>query len=291
MKHWLSLVGISKVEDYIELAQFAEKIGFYGVAVADHLLIPSQSVSVHSNSKDSTWRPREAQWPDPWIILTAIGLATSSLRLTTNIYLAALRDPFSTAKAISTASRLTNNRVSCGLAAGWQKEEFEFSGVDFQSRGRRLDETIMVMKKLWSGTEVSHEGEFFQFNGALQQPTPTQPIKIRIGGSSAPALRRAARHDGWMGEPMSKDKLIETVKILENLRAEQKKSEPMDLFFTLMEMPTREIYNELDSMGLSNRVAITPWKRERWLRQGENPEQIEVKKLALIRFAQDVIDI
>jgi alkanesulfonate monooxygenase SsuD/methylene tetrahydromethanopterin reductase-like flavin-dependent oxidoreductase (luciferase family) len=149
----------------------------------------------------------------------------------------------------------------------------------------------MVMKKLWSGTEVSHEGEFFQFNGALQQPTPTQPIKIRIGGSSAPALRRAARHDGWMGEPMSKNKLIETVKILENLRAEQKKSEPMDLFFTLMEMPTREIYNELDSMGLSNRVAITPWKRERWLRQGENPEQIEVKKLALIRFAQDVIDI
>ena len=218
-------------------------------------------------------------------------MATSSLRLTTNIYLAALRDPFSTAKAISTASRLTNNRVSCGLAAGWQKEEFEFSGVDFQSRGRRLDETIMVMKKLWSGTEVSHEGEFFQFNGALQQPTPTQPIKIRIGGSSAPALRRAARHDGWMGEPMSKNKLIETVKILENLRAEQKKSEPMDLFFTLMEMPTREIYNELDSMGLSNRVAITPWKRERWLRQGENPEQIEVKKLALIRFAQDVIDI
>jgi hypothetical protein len=94
-----------------------------------------------------------------------------------------------------------------------------------------------------------------------------------------------------MGEPMSKNKLIETVKILENLRAEQKKSEPMDLFFTLMEMPTREIYNELDSMGLSNRVAITPWKRERWLRQGENPEQIEVKKLALIRFAQDVIDI
>jgi hypothetical protein len=42
---------------------------------------------------------------------------------------------------------------------------------------------------------------------------------------------------------------------------------------------------------LSNRVAIAPWKRERWLRQGENPEQIEVKKLALIRFAQDVIDI
>ncbi len=73
---------------------------------------------------------------DPWITLSVLGAATSRIRLATNIYLAGLRDPFTVARAVSTASVFTGGRVVCGISAGWLKEEFDAAGIDFASRGR-----------------------------------------------------------------------------------------------------------------------------------------------------------
>ena len=73
-------------------------------------------------------------WPDPWVTLTAMGCATTTLRMGTNIYLAALRDPFTVSRATSAAAIFTNNRVVMGVSAGWLKEEFALAGVDFHTR-------------------------------------------------------------------------------------------------------------------------------------------------------------
>ncbi|MBW2713940.1 MAG: LLM class flavin-dependent oxidoreductase, partial [Deltaproteobacteria bacterium] len=138
MKHWISLVNVPEVEQYVEIARFAEEVGFYGITIADHLVMPTNiTESKYPYTPDGKmWWPEETPWPDPWITLTAMGVATKNLRLATNIYLAAMRDPFTSASAISTASVFTGGRVVCGVSSGWIKEEYEMLGVDFHTRGR-----------------------------------------------------------------------------------------------------------------------------------------------------------
>ena len=138
------------------------------------------------------WWPDDTPWPDPWVTLTAMAAVTRHLEFSTNIYLAALRDPFTAAKAVGTAAVISGNRMVCGVSAGWVEEEYDLLGVDFKSRGRRLDEMLALMKKLWTGKPVDHSGEFFEVKNAIMSPTPTESIRIWSGGASKPAFRRAA---------------------------------------------------------------------------------------------------
>jgi probable F420-dependent oxidoreductase len=295
MNHWLSLVNVPEVDQYVEIAKIAEELGYFGISIADHLVIPTKVESKYPYTPGGEmWWPDDNPWPDPWVTLAALGVATERLQLATNIYLAALRDPFTAARAISTAAVLTGNRVVCGLAAGWMAEEFDLVGVDFKSRGRRLDEMIALMQKLWTGEVVDHSGEFFQVENALMCPAPTQPIKIWSGGASKPAMRRAAANDGWLGVPMFKAQFLETLEQLNAYRADYGKADsPMDICFGLLEPLTPELSAELDALGASNNMVmpwmITPWGRTPWLRDDEDPSSLDVKKRVMERFAEKVI--
>jgi probable F420-dependent oxidoreductase len=295
MNHWLSLVNVAEVDQYIEIARIAEELGFHGISVADHLVIPTVVESKYPYTPGGeTWWPDDTPWPDPWVTLTALGIATKHIKLATNIYLAALRDPFTAARAIGTAAVLTNNRVVCGLSAGWLKEEFDLLGIDFKSRGRRLDEMIVLMRKLWSGEVVEHQGEFFQVSNALMCPAPSEAVRIWSGGASKPALRRAAANDGWLGVPMFKAQFLETLGELKRMRKEfAREAEPMDICFGLLEPLTPELAAELDSLGASNNMVmpwmITPWGRTPWLKDDEDPASLDVKKRVMERFAEQVI--
>ena len=296
MKHWLSLVNVAEVEQFVEIARHAEDLGFYGVSVADHLVIPSPIVeSKYPYTPDGkTWWPENIPWPDPWVSLTAMGVATTTLHLTTNIYLAALRDPFTAARAIAAASIFTNERVHCGVSVGWIKEEYDLLGIDFKSRGRRLDETIEVLQKLWTGEIVDHKGEFFEFTGALMSPKPSTPIPIWVGGASPPALRRAAENDGWLGTPMMLDQLIETIEGLYVMRGTLgKTNEPFDVCCSLIQGLTVDIQGQLEELGADHISTmpwvITPWGRAPWLKDDEDTAHLHVKKASMEHYANKVI--
>ena len=295
MKHWLSLVNVPEVDQYIELAKFAEELGFYGVAIADHLVMPAKIETPYPYTPDGKmWWPAETPWADPWVTLAALGAVTKKLRFTTNIYLAALRDPFTAAKAISTAAVLTNNRVACGISAGWLKEEFDLVNVDFKTRGKRLDEIVEAMKVLWTGEVVSHKGEFFEFSDVIMQPAPTAPIPVYSGGGSKAALQRAARNDGWLGLPMTLNQLLETINYLKSLRSEYGKADqPFDILFSLVETTTAEKIARLQEAGATHNVVlpwvVTPWGKAKWLGDEDNTTLLDVKKRAMERFAEDVI--
>ena len=152
-----------------------------------------------------------------------MGVATTRLRLATNIYLAALRDPFTVSRAVSAAALFTNNRVACGVSAGWLKEEFDLAKIDFRTRGRRLDEIITAVRLLNSGEPVTHQGEFFDFEGAVMSPVATQAVPFWVGGKSKAALRRAARNDGWLGVPLANAEMKSVIDQLFELRREMGK--------------------------------------------------------------------
>jgi alkanesulfonate monooxygenase SsuD/methylene tetrahydromethanopterin reductase-like flavin-dependent oxidoreductase (luciferase family) len=103
---------------------------------------------------------------------------------------------------VSTLDHLTEGRFIFGVGVGGEfHKEFEACGVPVAERGARLDESIAVMRKLWSGKPATHDGRFFSFEGVTMQPPPRQAggPPIWCGGRSDAALRRIGRTtDGWM---------------------------------------------------------------------------------------------
>jgi probable F420-dependent oxidoreductase len=294
MKYWISLVTSMEVDQYVEIARFAEQAGFEGVTVPDHLVIPTKVETPYPYTPDGImWWPTETPWPDPWVTLAAMGTATSRIKLASNIYLAALRDPFTAARAIGTAAVLTDDRIVCGVAAGWMPEEYDLLDIDFRTRGKRLDEMIEVWRKLWTGEEVEHHGEIFDFEQVLMLPAPTKRVPVWIGGASKAALRRAARNDGWLGVPMLNKQLMATTKALHAMREEfGKAGEPFDVMLCPLEPMTSEVQAEFEAAGAHHVMALpwtpSPWGRAPWVKEGEDHTRLEVKCQAMERFARQV---
>jgi probable F420-dependent oxidoreductase len=241
------------------------------------------------------WWPEDTPWLDPWITLSAMGAVTRRLHLGTNIYLAALRDPFTAAKSLATLAALAGERVMCGVSVGWIKEEYDLLGIDFASRGRRMNELIAVMRKLWTGEPVTHQGEFFRFEGALMHPAPSRPIPILCGGASPPALRRAALNDGWLGVPLKLEQMRAAVAAMQQIRREAGLPlEGFAPFASLVQPLTPEVVQELEAIGVHDATCIapwllSPWGTTNWIDDGDDVRELEVKQKAMTRFAERVL--
>lgn len=290
MKFWVSLVNTVEVDQFIEIAKKAEELGYEGVTLPDHLVYPAKIDTPYPYTDDGdVWWPNTNPWADPWVSITAMGVATSKLRFATNIYLAALRDPFTVSRATSAAAIYTNNRVACGVSAGWLVEEFALAGVDFKSRGRRLDEVIACVRSLNTGEVVSHKGEFFEYEDVIMSPVPSKPMPFWVGGKSRAALRRAADNDGWLGVPLPLDGIKEVTDSLFDRRRENGKyEEPFDVVISALEAYTPEFIETLDPAGTYHASVLpwtpSPWGRAFWVEEGEDHSTLEVKCRAMERF-------
>ncbi len=290
MKYWISLVNTTEVDQFIPLARKAEELGYEGITVPDHLAYPAKIETPYPYTEDGeVWWPNTNPWTDPWITLTAMGVATSKLRMATNIYLAALRDPFTVSRAISAAAIYTDNRVACGVSAGWLREEFDLLGIDFSSRGRRLDEMLACVRGLNTGNEVSHHGEFYRYDDVVMSPAPTRAIPVWVGGMSRAAIRRAAENDGWLGVPLKNDEMKGVIdSIFEKRREMGKYEEPFDVLISAMELYTPEFIESLDPAGTYHASVLpwtpSPWGRAFWVEEGEDHTELETKVRSMERF-------
>ena len=154
------------------------------------------------------WEPF-TPWVDPLVAIGALGAVTERLRFFTNIYVLPMRNPFPVAKSVATASAFTGGRVSLGVGMGWCEEEFDLLDAQFRKRGARADEMLEVLEELWTGEWVEHHGEFYDFPRLEMTPAPPGEIPIYVGGLSDAALRRAARHDGWISDLISTEQAAE----------------------------------------------------------------------------------
>lgn len=169
----------------VEAAQAAEAAGWEALLVWDHLAY--------------AWGVPSA---DPWVVLAAAAQATTRLKLGTAVTPLPRRRPAVVAGTVATLDRLSGGRVIFGAGLGGVAVEFTaFGEPDGTSdRAAMLDEGLDVVTALWSGQPVRHAGRFYQVNGVTLAPLPMQRprVPVWIGGTSAPARRRAARWDGWI---------------------------------------------------------------------------------------------
>ena len=199
MKYW-QVIALVDMDELPVLARKAEEFGFEGMALADHLVTFETQYQTYDYSDDQTvlWYP-ETHWPDPWVEIGALSQVTTTLKFMTTVYVLPMRDPFSAAKAIATAARLSNNRVVLGAGIGWQESEFDLAGREFSDRGKRTDEMLEIIVRLMAGETVEYHGQFHDFPRLQMSPGVTRPVPILIGGRSPAAYKRAARFDGWIG--------------------------------------------------------------------------------------------
>jgi probable F420-dependent oxidoreductase len=137
---------------------------------------------------------------DPFVILTMVAAVTRRIRLQTGILVLPYRNPFITARAVSTLDAFAGGRVTLSVGAGYLKGEYKALGVDFERRNELMDEYIAAMKAAWTQDEFSFEGSGYSAPGnrilprPLQQPHPP----LLIGGNAKRAIRRAVdMGDGW----------------------------------------------------------------------------------------------
>ena len=130
---------------------------------------------------------------------------------------------------MQTVDLLSGGRFEFGIGASWLEEEWRATGLDFATRGRRVDEAIEVCKRLWTEATVTHHGEFFSFDEVVFEPKPVQQPRppILVGGESKAALRRAARlGDGWLGMGHTFESAAAQIAALRALLAEHGRAAP-----------------------------------------------------------------
>lgn len=260
MQFWQSLF-LCENEQIFDATRISEAVGFDGIQVSDHLVHPEIQNSTYLYSPDG--KPpsftENTPWPDCWSILAALGAVSPTLRLCTNVYILPLRNPIEVAKTTATVGYVSNGRLAIGAGAGWMKEEFDILGVDWKSRGRRYDECIEVMRKLYSGAYVEHHGEFFDFPRMMINPVPAQPVPILIGGISKPALRRAARlGDGWIGPGQTIEGALATLAEIDALRREHgTRDRPFEAVVSIWGDPlTPDAVKRLEDVGATGMVSL-----------------------------------
>ena len=200
MRFSINLFG-TPTEHMVRLVPRADELGFEAVWLGEHLVRPAQFESSYpyspTGSAQEVW-PAETPLSDPWVALGHLAAMTGQIRLATGVYVLPLRNPFVTARAVATLHAVSDGRAICGIGAGWNREEFDIVGEDFEARGARMDEIIGILRRLWSGEPFSHSGHFYSFAEVRFGPAPDPPIPIVMGGHSPPALRRAGQlGDGW----------------------------------------------------------------------------------------------
>lgn len=138
---------------------------------------------------------------DGMVSATSILSTHDTLSVVIGVYLLGLRHPMLAARQIATLSQIAPGRLILGAGVGGEdRSEITNSGVDPRTRGRRLDETLEVLRALLTGEEVTHSGEYFTLDKARILPAPQPAVPILIGGRGESAIRRTARYgDGWLG--------------------------------------------------------------------------------------------
>ncbi|MBO9523346.1 MAG: TIGR03619 family F420-dependent LLM class oxidoreductase [Nocardioidaceae bacterium] len=283
MRFSISL-AFQPVDELVEIAKAADAAGYDALTIPDHVVEIEELATPYPYTADGSRRwTHDADWPDPWVLVGALAAVTTRVRFFTSVYVAALRSPYQVAKSVGTAAVLSNNRVALGVGAGWCREEFDLLGQDFGSRGRRTDEALELLADLWSPGWTEHAGEHYPTPKLTMEPTPTARIPVYVGGLSEVGMRRAARHDGWIGDLYTVEEAGRHARRLAELRDETGATGEFRMITALTDAFLPEHFAAAEEAGVTD-VWTAPWA---YYHRLDCP--LEQKLEGIERFAEDVL--
>jgi probable F420-dependent oxidoreductase len=189
----------------------------------DYSMTPAElATALEERGFESAWAPehshipltRKSEWPgggelpkkyydamDPFVTLTAAAAVTKKLKVGTGVCLVNQRDPIQTAKAVASIDQLSGGRFLFGVGNGWNQDEMENHGTNFENRHKLVRERIEAMKVIWTKSKAEYHGEMVNFDPMMAWPKPAQKPHppVLVGGAFPYGARRAVRYgDGWM---------------------------------------------------------------------------------------------
>jgi probable F420-dependent oxidoreductase len=249
---------------WVEVTEEADRLGFESVWIPEHLVVPMASEGSPHHGSDHPPIPSDVPIFDAFAVLSHLAARTTRIKLGTHVYNIGLRHPFVTARAATTVDVFSGGRLALGIGASWLRAEWDAVGLDFDSRGARVDEAIAVCRRLWSEEVVEHHGEFFDFGPVAFEPKPVQRPgpALHIGGDGPAALRRAATVGaGWMPMNHKLEELGPSLAKLAELAERDGRTAPLEITLTgeVTDVDDVERYAEA---GVT-RVIVRPWSRSR----------------------------
>ena len=178
-----------------EYAQAAESMGYNHILAFDHVL------GANAESRpgwSGAYRHTDA-FHEPFVLFGYLAAVTDSVELVTGVIILPQRQTALVAKQTAAVDVLSRGRLRLGIGVGWNAVEYEALGENFHNRGRRSEEQIDLMRKLWTNDLITYEGRWHKITDAGLNPLPVQqPIPVWFGGAAPQTIRRVATiGDGW----------------------------------------------------------------------------------------------
>ena len=205
----------ASVETLREVSREVEKLGFDSIFLTDHILMPKNSGSPYEKIFESI------------STMAYLAATTRKVKLGISSLIMAMRNPVVVAKQLATIDALSSGRVILATSAGWNEREYGNLGSDFHTRGKRLDESIHLVRALWSSSDPAFESKrlLVSFKDVAFEPRPVQKrIPIWIAGNSLAAMKRAARlGDAWHPNVLPLDKFSELIRRFRSVQGAETK--------------------------------------------------------------------
>jgi probable F420-dependent oxidoreductase len=282
--------------EFQDLARTADDCGWDSIQVADAPFFPEVTSEPYPYTPDGKrfW-PLDLPVLDPWVAITAMAVVTKRIRFLPSVLRLAVRQPLLEAKALCSVAAVSKDRVALGVGLAWMPEEFKWLGQDKKTRGARQNEAIQVIRLLLGGGMVEFHGKYIDFDRLIMAPVPKKRIPIYVGGSTRPALARAARYgDGWIGIVHTIEETKAKVAELNALRREHgREHEPFDIMLHCPDATTVDGIRRLEDLGVTD-LQVAPWTQPSILAElGVSSMALQpplaVKQEAIKRYAGDII--
>lgn len=220
-----------------DLAREAEERGFESLWLPEHTHIPASRISPYPEGPDL---PKEySHTLDPFAALSAAAAVTSTIKLGTGITLIIERDTITAAKAAASVDYLSGGRFLFGLGGGWNREEAENHGTEWDTRFKRLEEQMQAMKAIWTDDEAEYHGKYVDFDPIWSWPKPVQRPHppLFLGGETIHTLRRVVKYaDGWLPRAGWPEQVLEGVPKLRKI-AEEAGRDPSSISISIFALP------------------------------------------------------
>ena len=238
---------------YVPLAKAAEEGGFHSFVIPDSICYPEVSDSKYPYTPDGDRHFLEDKpFIEPFTLIPALAAVTERLRFTTFVVKLPIRHPVLVAKSVTSVAVMSDNRFGFGIGTSPWPEDFQVTGTDWKTRGKRMDEMIEIIRGLAAGGFFEFHGKHYDLPSIKMCPTPTKPVPILIGGHAEAALKRAARlGDGWMHA--GTDDLEAMIKRINDLRHEYgREREPFEVHVISFDAFSVDGIRKLEDMGVTD---------------------------------------
>ncbi|HXP49315.1 MAG TPA: TIGR03619 family F420-dependent LLM class oxidoreductase, partial [Bacteroidia bacterium] len=228
-------------ENVIQTAQQAEKEGFDSLWVFERLLWPINPQTPYPVTPEGSLPIEYQNVLDPLETLTYVAGNTNKIALGTCVIDMLFHNPVVLARRFATLDVLSEGRSICGLGIGWSKDEYQVSNIPFKDRGKRADEFIETLKRIWTDDVAEFTGKFYNIPASKIGPKPVQKphIPIYLGGFSPNTYSRIVNSgsNGWLGVFVGPLEYLEnTIKTIKDIANKANKN-PNDFKVILLTSP------------------------------------------------------